>query len=75
MTPEQKKIQREYDRMQKVIDGASRGQQMMRPQTLPDGSRGYSEQQQSFYAQYQDKIERAMKRQQELRDQAKASTA
>jgi len=72
MTDEQKKMQKEYDRMQRVIDGASRGQQMMRPQTLPDGSRGYSEQQHKFYAQYQDKINRATKRQQELRQQAKA---
>lgn len=75
MTPEQKKMQREYDRMQRVIDGASRGQQMLRPQTLPDGSSGYSEQQRTFYAQYQEKIDRATKRQQELKDQAKAFTA
>lgn len=67
LTPEQKKLQREYNRMQLVVNSASRGQQLMRPQTLPDGTRGYSEQQHEHYAKYQGYIDRANTRMAEIR--------
>lgn len=69
LTPEQKKLQREYNRMQTVIDSASRGQQIMRPITLPDGSRGYTETQKAAYAKYQGFIDRAHVRMAEIRQQ------
>ena len=64
LTPEQKKMEREYARMESVIASASKGQQSMRPR----GSNGeYSQFQQECYARYQSQIEAAQTRMRELK--------
>lgn len=67
LTPEQKKLQREYNRCQTVKDSASRGQQIMRPRYLPDGTSEYTQTQKEAYAKYQGYIDRANARMAEIR--------
>lgn len=64
LTPEQKKMEREYARMESVVASASKGQQSLRPR----GSNGeYSQFQQECYAKYQSQIETAQTRMRELK--------
>lgn len=68
LTPEQKKMEREYARMESVIASASKGQQSLRPR----GSNGeYSQFQQECYATYQAQIQAAQTRINQLKEVAR----
>lgn len=67
MTPEQKQMEREFKRMQLVVQSASKGQQMIRP-----NANGYTETQRKTYADYQIRIDRANARIAELKATAAA---
>jgi hypothetical protein len=63
LTTEQKRMEREYNRMQSVIDHATKGQQLMRP---INGK--YSEFQHAAYATYQGHINAAQCRMRQLEE-------
>lgn len=54
LTPEQKKLDREYNRLLKVIEGAERGKGFIRPLAT-----GYTDAQHAMYAKYNKIIESA----------------
>lgn len=70
LTPEQKKMEREYARMESVIASASKGQQSLRP---VNGA--YSQFQQDCYATYQAQIQAAQTRINQLKEDAREMRA
>lgn len=67
MTPKQKQMEREYKRLLSVVESASKGQYMIRP-----NANGYTEAQHKTYADYQGYIDRANARITELKQIAAA---
>jgi hypothetical protein len=71
LTPEQKQMEREYRRMQSVIDHAVKGQQSIK--VLSD-SVDYVEFQKAAYATYQSHIDAAKTRMMQLEEIAREAT-
>lgn len=62
MTPEQKKLDREYKRMLSVIQSATKGQAWIKP-----NADGYTDAQNAMYNEYQKRIDKAFARIAELK--------
>lgn len=69
LTDAQKKLEREYKRMLSVVESASKGQYLIKP-----NANGYTEAQHKLYAEYQKRIDAANSRIAELKIIASAQS-